>query len=59
VRFILWAALGALALWIYLHRKLLRDLWTHREQISAGDKVVSGAEQAVAGVKDLLKELDL
>jgi hypothetical protein len=52
--FLLGAAAGALALFVYQQRQAIAFAAAHKDQIGAASDVVSGGQQAWAGIEKLL-----
>ena len=49
---------GALLMGLYAYRQTISDVIAGRRALGAGAKTVSGVEQAIGGIKDLIGELD-
>lgn len=58
MKFFFAMVLGALLMALFAYRQTISDLIAGRKALGAGAKTVSGIEQAVGGLKDLLGELD-
>lgn len=58
MKFFFAMVLGALLMALFAYRQTISDLIAGRKALGAGAKTVTGIEQTIGGIKDLLGELD-
>lgn len=58
MKFFFGVLLGAALMALYAYRQSISDIIAGRRALGAGAKTVSGIEQTIGGIKDLVGELD-